>query len=185
MIFSKKNILDRLTTIEELKSQEIEIEDVLRKGKIIFDPFLKILLGSYFLSLEIGKIQIPEDPGASPVQYVDFSKPEILKEIDREFRLPSKEEVFLHTNPKDFLRIETRQFLGIPTDLIAQVTLEKEFMRYGLEIIGGAVLLEPGFVGKVVVDVKNSGNRPIAIVLGLPVFQVTFELLSSCVDIAP
>jgi len=141
----------------------------------------KKLLGPYFLNLEIGKIKIPESPGMLKEICIDFSQPESLKE---RFEIYDKERVFLHPNLREFLRIETRQFLGIPTDLVAQVTIKREFARYGLEIIGEPVFLQPGFIGRIELNIRNCGNRPIALFLGLPIFQAMFELLSSCADIA-
>jgi len=185
LIFSKKNILDRLTTIEELKSQEIEIEDALRSGKIVVDqpvPKIREILGPYFLVLPIGKIEIPENPSIRSEICVDFTQPKTLGE---KFETFNQEKVFLHPNPRTFLRITAKRLLGIPTDLIGQVTIKREFAKYGLGIIGGTILLEPGFIGRAIADVKNFGNRPMTLTLELPIFQLTFQLLSSCVDIVP
>lgn len=183
--------------IELAERREVEklnerIQRLLNKGKIIiaemhhditsgswFNP--EKLLGPCSLTLEIGKMKIPENPSTRSEICVDFSQPKSLKE---KFEISSEEKIFLHPSPRTFLRIETKQLLGIPTDLIAQVTIKKEFARYGLEIIGGTIFLKPGFIGRVALNVKNSGNRPIALSPGLPIFQARFELLSSPVDIA-
>ena len=174
----------RLISLDSLGSRE-EIKKALSHGKIVIDrpiPQIRKMLGPYFLTLTIGKIKIPKNPSMRSEICVDFTQPKTLEE---KFETPDKEKVFLHPNPRTFLRVETKQLLGIPTDLIAQVTIPRKFTRHGLEPIGGTEFLEPGFIDRVVVDVKNSGNRPIALSFGLPAFKVTFKLLSSCIDITP
>jgi len=185
VILSGKEISKRLAMVVPVDTPAglERIRELINEGKIVISPFPNIskILEAVFLDLEIGKIKIPESPGILKEICVDFSQPESLKE---RFEIYDKEKVFLHPNPREFLRIETRQFLGIPTDLLTQVTIRREFTKYGLEIIGEPVYLSPGFIGRLELNIKNCGNRPIALFHGLPIFQAMFELLSSCADTA-
>jgi deoxycytidine triphosphate deaminase len=180
VIFSGREILKRVTVITQ--DDFVKAKQLLKEGKIIVYPFPdtnKISKG-ISLELEIGKIKIPESPGFLKEICIDFTRSETLEE---KFEISDKEKVFLHPNPRDFLRVETRQFLGIPADLVAQIVIGSKFATYGLEIIGEPAYLLPGFIGKVELNIKNSGNRPIALSPGLPIFQVIFELLSSPLNI--
>lgn len=177
VIISGKDLVERLAMVAPLSPEGLDrVSELINEGKIVISPFPDIsgILKVFSLDFEIGKIKIPESPGMFKEICVDFSRPETLKE---NFEIYDKEKIFLH--PKDFLRIETRQFLGIPTNLLAQVTIKRELAKYGLGIIGEPVYLSPGFIGRVEVDVNNHGNRPIALSQGLAIFQVMFEQLTS------
>ena len=184
MILSGKEILERLTMVAPVSTPAglERVKELINEGKVVISPFPDIskMLEVLSLELEIGKIKIPESPGFLKEICIDFSRPETLKE---KFEISDKEQVFLHPNPRDFLRVETRQFLGIPADLVAQIGIGSKFATHGLEIIGEPAYLLPGFVGKVDLNIKNSGNRPIVLSPGLPIFQLVFELLSSPLNI--
>lgn len=162
-----------------------EIKELIDRGRIVIEPFPEIgrrkIARAVSLPLEIGEIQEPQIPVTSKWICVDFSQPETLKEADRSFRPFEKEKFYLHPGVHNFARVETKQFLGISNDLLGEITVKEEFRKYGLALIGGVNYLPPGFMGTVTVDIINSGNRPIVLSLGLPIFEVRFQLLSSLI----
>lgn len=182
MIISGQHLIERLAMVSPVHPGTLDVvREAMNNGKIVVSPFphTSKMLSSFSLTLEIGKIYEPQIPSTVSEICVDFSKPDTLEIADKGFRLYEKEKFYLHPGVHNFARVETKHFLGVPNDLLGQITLKKEFTAYGLTIIGGITYIQPGFMGRATLDIKNDGNRPIALSIGLPVFEMTFETLSS------
>jgi len=182
VIFSGNALLKRLA----MPPRSREIKELINKGLIVIEPFPKIgrkkIAKATALPLEIGEIQEPEIPSTSQWICIDFSQVETLKEAEKSFRLFKGEKFYLHPGVHNFARIEAKQFLGIPNDLIGEITIKEEFRKYGLVLTGGINYLPPRFMGTVTADLINSGNRPIVLSVGLPIFEARFHLLSSPIE---
>jgi deoxycytidine triphosphate deaminase len=182
VILSGKAILKRLTAVAPISTPSgvARVKEAIDEGKIVISPFPDISeIPSTSLTLEIGKIQEPLIPSTSKWICVDFSQPETRKEADRSFRMFTAEKFYLHPGVHNFARVTTKQFIGIPNDLLGLIAVKEEFKKYGLGLIGGISIVSPGFMGEIELDIINSGNRPIVLSLGLPLFQLVFELLSN------
>jgi len=182
VIFSGNALLKRLA----MPPRSREIKELIDRGQIVIEPFPKIgrekIARVASLPLEIGEIREPEIPSTSKWICIDFSQEETLKEADRSFRPFKGEKFYLHPGVHNFARAETKQFLGIPNDLLGEITVKEEFRKYGLAIIGGVNYVPPRFMGTVTADITNSGNRPIVLSVGLPIFEARFHLLSSPIE---
>jgi dCTP deaminase len=179
VILSGKALLKRLNEVVPVSPFGwAELKRAINEGKIVISPPTSEI-SSTSLTLEIGKIQEPLIPSTSKWICVDFSQPETLKEADRSFRMFNREKFYLHPGVHNFARITTKQFVGIPNDLLGFISVKEEFKKYGLGLIGGISIIPPGFMGEIELDIINSGNRPIVLSLGLPLFQLVFELLSN------
>jgi deoxycytidine triphosphate deaminase len=182
VILSGKAILKRLAMVAPISTPPglARVKEVIDEGKIVISPFPDISkIPSTSLTLEIGKIQEPLIPSTSKWTSVDFSQPETLKEADRGFRMFTEEKFYLRPGAYNFARVTTKQFIGIPNDLSGLIAVKEEFRKYGLGLIGGNSIIPPGFMGEIELDIINSGNRSIVLSLGLPLFQLVFELLSN------
>ena len=171
--------------VAPLRTDTLEtVKELMNKGQIVISPFPDIskILGATSLIMEIGEIREPEIPSTSKWICIDFSQVETLKEADRSFRPFKGEKLYLHPGVYNFVRAETKQFLGVPNDLLGEITIKEEFRKYGLALIGGVNYLPPRFMGTVTADIINSGNRPIVLSVGLPIFEIRFHLLSSPIE---
>jgi len=185
LIISGNALLKRLAMVAPLRTDTLDVvKELMDKGQIVISPFPDIskILRAVSLTMEIGEIKEPKIPSTSQWICIDFSQLETLKEADKSFSPFKGEKFYLHPGVHNFARIETKQFLGIPNDLLGEITVKEEFRKYGLSLIGGINYLPPRFMGRVTADITNSGNRPIVLSVGLPIFEARFHLLSSPIE---
>jgi len=66
--------------------------------------------------------------------------------------------------------------LELPLDMSGRFGIRSEFARRGLNAFGG-IQLDPGFEGRLIVNLLNVGPEPITITFGEPFFSVEFQRL--------
>jgi len=90
------------------------------------------------------------------------------------------QEFILH--PGDFVLGTTIERVAIPEDLIAHVEGRSSLGRLAIVVHATAGLCDPGFRGKITLELSNLGTAPVALTPGMRVSQLTFTELSSPAD---
>lgn len=88
-----------------------------------------------------------------------------------------QEEFVLH--PGDFVLGTTKERVGIPPDLIAHVEGRSSLGRLAIVVHATAGICDPGFEGKITLELSNLGTAPVALTPDMRIAQVTFTELSS------
>lgn len=165
-----------------------KLEQALKKGRIIISPFpdLEDRLGPDSLDLRLGNtIRIPKSSiGLEKLedytmeQIIDVSEPETLtNQEDEKVVLEEDEKFVLH--PRRFIQATTYEIIMVPVDLRAYITGRSKFGRFGLSSTSDAPKIDPGFIGRPVLEIPHMGVSPFALFLGLLFCQITFHQLSS------
>lgn len=81
--------------------------------------------------------------------------------------------------PGDFALASTYEWVDIPTDLAARIEGKSSWGRRGLAVHITAGFVDPGFKGRLVLELKNLGNEEIILATYLPIAQLSFFQLSS------
>lgn len=81
--------------------------------------------------------------------------------------------------PDEFILGSTIERVEIPDNLCARVEGKSSLGRLGLLIHATAGYIDPGFKGKITLEIKNLNNRPIILRAGKPVCQLSLTELSS------
>lgn len=81
--------------------------------------------------------------------------------------------------PDQFILGSTAEYVEIPDDLCARVEGKSSLGRLGLLIHLTAGYIDPGFRGKITLEIVNLGERPIILRAGLPICQLSLIKLSS------
>jgi dCTP deaminase len=68
------------------------------------------------------------------------------------------------------------EWLELPLDICGRFGIRSEFARRGVNAFGG-LQLDPGFKGRLTMNLLNVGPEPITVTLGAPVFSVEFQRL--------
>lgn len=68
------------------------------------------------------------------------------------------------------------EMLRLPLDICGRFGIRSGFARRGLNAFGG-VQLDPGFEGRLIMNLLNVGPEPVTITLGEPLFSVEFHRL--------
>lgn len=141
-------------------------------------PDLKEQLGPASLDLKLGKMVREVNHRFS--EFVDPRKEETVKgttelnEIRKYFVL-HKGEVIL---------AETKEFVSMPDDLCANVQGRSSVGRLFLGIHSTAGFVDPGFRGKITLELKNDGVSPVKLFPGMRICQIIFKRMNSEVEVA-
>lgn len=79
--------------------------------------------------------------------------------------------------PGEFGILMTHEYLHVPTNYLGLISLRFSFKKQGLVNISG-FHVDPGFTGKIIFSVFNTGPRSVVLRFKEPVFMIMFEKLS-------
>lgn len=85
--------------------------------------------------------------------------------------------------PDDFVLCNTEEYISLPDDLCAVVKGRSSFGRLGLEIHSTAGLCDPGFEGKIVLELSSNADHDIRLHRGDRIAQLVFMRLDSPAEV--
>jgi dCTP deaminase len=88
-----------------------------------------------------------------------------------------KKPYLLH--PSDFVLATTQEFIGLPDNIVARLEGKSSLGRIGLMIHITAGYVDPGWQGKLTIQLKNLGVAPIRLTPNMKIAQITFMRLTS------
>lgn len=84
--------------------------------------------------------------------------------------------------PGAFCLATTLETITLPDDIVARVDGRSSLGRLGLLVHATAGYVDPGWTGKLTLELSNQSQMPIALYYGMRVAQISFLRLSSPVD---
>ena len=84
--------------------------------------------------------------------------------------------------PGAFCLATTLETVTLPDDLVARVDGRSSLGRLGLLVHATAGYVDPGWTGKLTLELSNQSQMPIALYYGMRISQISFFTLSSPVD---
>ena len=154
-----------------------DIKKKLEAGAIRINPppDLSLQLGSCSIDLRLGKtFRIFEH---SKHAFIDPFDPNRSSEVTKLISVLNKEPFILH--PNDFVLATTIESFELADDLVGRLEGRSSLGRLGIVVHSTASIFEPGWKGKVVMELGNLGRMPVALYPGMRVCALTFEELSS------
>jgi dCTP deaminase len=85
-------------------------------------------------------------------------------------------------HPGEFVLGQTIEWVELPDDLVARLEGKSSLGRLGLLIHSTAGYVDPGWKGKLTLELSNVANLPIALFFGMKIGQISFFEMSSPVD---
>jgi len=85
--------------------------------------------------------------------------------------------------PGDFVLATTIESFELPDNLLARLEGRSSLGRLGIVVHSTASIFEPGWRGKVVMEMGNMGRIPVALYPGMRVCALTFEKLTTSVEV--
>lgn len=158
-----------------------EIKKFIKEGKIKVKPLpdFKKQLGPASLDLRLGKELRIFDHAKSP--FIDPQKPETFLGITKLIVLEENDSFILH--PGEFFLGVTLEEITLPPDIAARIEGRSSWGRLGLLVHSTAGYIDPGFSGRLTLEISNIGKIPIVLYPGLKICQLGFQLLSSPAEI--
>ena len=160
MILSDRDILDRLAegdlVVEPLDDVDLQVQPA----------SVDVRLGRRFLEFERANV-----PCIHP------NKEEEVEDYVTETVVDDGDEFILH--PGDFVLGTTKERVEVPPDLVAQVEGRSSLGRLAVVVHATAGFIDPGFQGKVTLELSNLGKVPVALTPDMRISQLVFTKLSS------
>lgn len=161
-----------LNIVDEGTLTKNQIKDLIKKNKLVIEPLLdENQIGEISVDLRIGTDFLTLHQGRQA--YIDTTQDNFekrpIKSHFTETRRKIGESFLLH--PSQPVLFSTLEYLKLPTDVYAILTLRSSFSRLGLTI---STIIQPGYCGCASVEIVNSGNTPINILAGARFIQARF-----------
>ena len=160
MILSDADILRRL------EEGDLRISPIADRDLQVQPASVDLRLGTEFL--EFQRTNIPCIHPTSEQEVGEYVTETVIDE---------GQEFILH--PGDFVLGTTIERVTVPNDLIAHVEGRSSLGRLAIVVHATAGLCDPGFRGKITLELSNLGTAPVALTPGMRVSQLTFTELSS------
>lgn len=90
-----------------------------------------------------------------------------------------EEEGSLPLHPGQRALVLSKHWFTIPSDLAVEVRTRSTTKRLGIDMVGSAGYIDPGFSGYITLEPVNENQVPVLLPLGVPVAQLVFHQLSA------
>ena len=152
------------------------IKEYLKEGKIVIDPLkdeqqiqpssVDMRLGDEFKVFKV--IRKP---------YIDPKDEEDIAEYMESSTVPEGEAFIIH--PNEFALATTQEYVKVPDDLVARAEGRSSMGRLGVTMHVTAGYVDPGFEGRITLEISNIGAMPVALYPGQRVCQLVFETMTT------
>ena len=152
------------------------IKEYREEGKIVIDPLkdeqqiqpssVDMRLGDEFKVFKV--IRKP---------YIDPKDEEDIAEYMESSTVPEGEAFIIH--PNEFALATTQEYVKVPDDLVARVEGRSSMGRLGVTMHVTAGYVDPGFEGRITLEISNIGAMPVALYPGQRVCQLVFETMTT------
>lgn len=155
---------------------DVDIKKYLDEGRIVIDPIeddKQIQPSSVDLRLgdEFKGFKIVTKPFIDPFDKIDLESYMDLLTVEE------GEPFIIH--PGEFTLATTYEYVKIPDDIVARVEGRSSMGRLGITMHVTAGYIDPGFEGKITLEISNIGKMPVALYPGQRVCQIVFETMTS------
>lgn len=152
------------------------IKKYLKKGKIAIEPLedeMQIQPSSVDMRLgnEFKVFRVVRKP------YIDPKDPEDVASYMESTIVEPGEAFIIH--PNEFALATTNEYVKVPDDLVARVEGRSSMGRLGVTMHVTAGFIDPGFEGKITLEISNIGAMPVALYPGQRVCQIVFETMTT------
>ncbi len=154
-----------------------DIKEHLKSGKIVINPLTnpEVQIQPSSVDLRIGRefkgFRIIRKPCIDPMDQSD------LDSYMESFYIDEGEPFIIH--PGEFALATTYETIKLPHDLVARVEGRSSMGRLGVTMHVTAGYIDPGFMGKITLEISNIGKMPVALYTGQRVCQIVFETMTS------
>jgi dCTP deaminase len=159
-----------------LSDRDIRAE--IEAGRIVIDPFVPDAVQPSSVDLHLdNRFRVFRN---SRYPYIDVreEQPELTELV----QIGGDEPFILH--PGEFVLGSTLERVQLPDDVVARLDGKSSLGRLGLLIHSTAGFVDPGWDGNLTLELSNVANLPITLYDGMKIGQISFQRMSSTVDVA-
>jgi dCTP deaminase len=158
-----------------LSDRDIRAE--IAAGRIVIDPYIPEAVQPSSVDLHLDhRFRVFRN---SRYPYIDVraEQPELTELVE----IGAEEPFILH--PGEFVLGSTFERVELPNDLVARLEGKSSLGRLGLLIHSTAGYVDPGWEGNLTLELSNVANLPITLYDGMKIGQISFQRLSSPVEV--
>ena len=154
-----------------------DIKKCLETGEILIEPLenpeRQIQPSSVDLRIgnEFKGFRIIRKPCIDPMDKTDIDS------YMESFYIDDGEPFIIH--PGEFALATTYETVKLPDNLVARVEGRSSMGRLGITMHVTAGYIDPGFHGRITLEISNIGKMPVALYTGQRVCQIVFETMTS------
>ncbi len=152
------------------------IKEEIAKGRLVIDPLDPDDIQPASVDVHLDHTFRVFKVSSRP--YIDIREP--MDDLTEEVVIDGERPFFIH--PGEFVLASTREVLTLPDDIVAQVEGKSSLGRIGLLIHATAGFVDPGWTGKLTLELSNVAKMPIALHFGMRIGQLSFVRMSTPVD---
>jgi dCTP deaminase len=155
-----------------------DIRAEIEAGRIVLDPYVPEAVQPSSVDLHLdNRFRVFRN---SRYPYIDVreEQPELTELVE----IKNDEPFILH--PGEFVLGSTLERVVLPNDVVARLDGKSSLGRLGLLIHSTAGFVDPGWDGNLTLELSNVANLPITLYDGMKIGQISFQRMSSPVEIA-
>jgi dCTP deaminase len=159
-----------------LSDRDIRAE--IEAGRIVIDPFVPEAVQPSSVDLHLdNRFRVFRN---SRYPYIDVreEQPELTELVE----IGGDDPFILH--PGEFVLGSTLERVQLPDDVVARLDGKSSLGRLGLLIHSTAGFVDPGWDGNLTLELSNVANLPITLYDGMRIGQISFQRMSSPVEVA-
>ncbi|MGI8871144.1 MAG: dCTP deaminase [Candidatus Limnocylindria bacterium] len=157
-----------------LSDRDIRAE--IAAGRIVIDPYTPEAVQPSSVDLHIDRRFRVFRNTRYPYIDVRIEQPDLTELVEI-----GEEPFILH--PGEFVLGSTLERVSLPNDLVARLEGKSSLGRLGLLIHSTAGYVDPGWDGNLTLELSNVANLPITLYHGMKIGQISFQRMSSPVEI--
>jgi len=158
-----------------LSDRDIRAE--IAAGRIVIDPFTPDAVQPSSVDLHLDRRFRVFRNSRYPYIDVRTDQPELTELVE----IAGDEPFILH--PGEFVLGSTLERVELPNDLVARLEGKSSLGRLGLLIHSTAGYVDPGWEGNLTLELSNVANLPITLYDGMKIGQISFQRLTSPVEV--
>ncbi len=154
-----------------------DIKKYIEEGKIKIHPLpdFEIQLGP--ASLDVRLDNIFRVFNHTQVPYIDPKNKSTFEHLTEVVKVEENKPFVLQ--PGQFILASTLEEVELPDDIGARIEGRSSWGRLGIIVHSTAGYIDPGFKGKITLEMSNIGMLPVLLYPGMRICQLSFEKLSS------
>lgn len=158
-----------------LSDHDIKIE--LSRGRIVIDPLDEQLIQPASIDLRLGdNFRVFQNSNHVAID-PRVHQPNLTEEI-----VVAPDDAFV-LHPGQFALGTTYERVAVPDDVLGKLEGKSSLGRLGLMIHSTAGYIDPGWDGQITLELSNVASLPILLHPGMRIGQISFERMSSPVDV--
>lgn len=155
-----------------------DIKAQIEAGRIVIDPFTPEAVQPSSVDLHLDRRFRVFRNNRYPYIDVREEQPELTELVE----IAGNDPFILH--PGEFVLGSTLEIVALPDDLVARLEGKSSLGRLGLLIHSTAGYVDPGWEGNLTLELSNVANLPITLYDGMKIGQISFQRLTSPVELA-